>query len=331
MITPDTWKPAAPEPLAEPPALPGLPGPVRLTAQLVRSFGQLSLLTNVWAGVLFMLAVFVGSWQAGVFGLLGAAVATAAAYAMGVDRRTIDMGTQGFSGCVTGIALYIFLGPHPSTYLLTIGGAVVCVLAFAALTAVLAPWKLPVLTAPFCVVVGVVLAAAPAFTRVWPGGSVAALPIAAAPGMEYTWTDLWHGFFANISQVGLSAHWYVGAIMLVGLFVGGIRYGLAAIAGSAVAVLLAWALGAPPAAVGAGVYGYNAVLVAVAMGGMFLARTVPNALYTLVAVAVTTVLTAAVNAYFTPFGGHTLSWPFIVTTWLFLAAATSLSQIRRTT
>lgn len=192
-----------------------------------------------------MLAVFVGSWQAGVFGLLGAAVATAAAYAMGVDRRTIDMGTQGFSGCVTGIALYIFLGPHPSTYLLTIGGAVVCVLAFAALTAVLAPWKLPVLTAPFCVVVGVVLAAAPAFTRVWPGGSVAALPIAAAPGMEYTWTDLWHGFFANISQVGLSAHWYVGAIMLVGLFVGGIRYGLAAIAGSAVAVLLAWALGAP--------------------------------------------------------------------------------------
>ncbi|AJT66998.3 urea transporter [Streptomyces chattanoogensis] len=326
MITPDTRKPDGPDTTAEPPAL---PGPVRLAAQLVRSFGQFSLLTNVWTGVLFTLALFVSSWQGGIFGLLGAVVATATAYAVGVDRYIIDMGTQGFCGCLTGIALYVFLGPHPSTYLLTIGGAVVCVLAFAALTALVAPWRLPVLTAPFCVVVGAVLAAAPAFTRVWPGGSTAALPIAAAPGTGYTWTDLWHGFFANISQVGLSAHWYVGAIMLVGLFVGGIRYGLAAIAGSAVAVLLSWALGAPPAAVAAGVYGYNAVLVAVAMGGLFLARTVPNALYTLVAVAVTTVLTAALNAYFAPFGGRTLSWPFVITTWLFLAAAASFPRIRR--
>ncbi|MFF4949734.1 urea transporter [Streptomyces chattanoogensis] len=326
MITPDTWKPAEPDTTAEPPAL---PGPVRLTAQLVRSFGQFSLLTNVRTGVLFTLALFVSSWHAGVFGLLGAVVGTATAYAVGVDRHTIDMGTQGFCGCLTGVALYVFLGPHPSTYLLTIGGAVVCVLAFAGLTALVAPWRLPVLTAPFCVVVGAVLTAAPAFTRVWPGGSTAALPIAAAPGAEYTWTDLWHGFFANISQVGLSAHWYVGAIMLVGLFVGGIRHGLAAVAGSAAAVLLSWALGAPPAGVAAGVYGYNAVLVAVAMGSLFLAGTVPNALYTLVAVAVTTVLTAALNAYFAPFGGRTLSWPFVVTTWLFLAAAASFPRIRR--
>ncbi|MEU9110318.1 urea transporter [Streptomyces sp. NPDC048483] len=328
MITPDALKPAAPDTEAE---AAGLPGPVHLMAQLVRSFGQLSLLTNVWTGVLFMLAVFVGNWQTGVFGLLGAVVSTATAYALGVDRGTIDLGTQGFSGCLTGIALYIFLGPQPSTYLLTIGGAVVCVLAVSALTTLLAPWRLPVLTSPFCVVVGVVLVAASAFTRIWPGGSPAALPIAATPGIEYTWTDLWHGFFANVSQVGLSAHWYVGAIMLVGLFIGGIRYGLAAVVGSAVAVLLSWALGAPPGAVATGVYGYNGVLVAIALGTLFLARAVTTALYTVVGVAVATVLTAALNAYFAPFGGRTLSWPFIVTTWLFLAAATTFPRIRRTT
>ncbi|MFI9047568.1 urea transporter [Streptomyces sp. NPDC053427] len=329
MITPDTLN--SKSATADTEVATGLPGPVRLTAQLVRSFGQLSLLTNVWTGILFMLALFVGNWQTGVFGLLGAAVSTATAYAMGVDRNTIDLGVEGFSGCLTGIALYIFLGPHPSTYLLTIGGAVVCVLAVSALTRMLAPWELPVLTAPFCVVVGVVLAAAPAFTRVWPGGSPSALPVAAVPGVEYTWTDLWHGFFANIAQVGLSAHWYVGLIMLVGLFVGGIRHGLAAVLGSAVAVLLAWALGAPPGVVATGVYGYNAVLVGIALGTLFLVRTVPAALYTLVGAAVATVLTAALNAYFAPFGGRTLSWPFIITTWLFLAAAATFPQIRRTT
>ncbi|MCX4672058.1 urea transporter [Streptomyces sp. NBC_01381] len=333
MITPDTWQSAAPETAAaaadtaRPTAF---PGPVRLTAQLVRSFGQLGLQTNVWAGGVFLLAFFVGSWRMGVFGLLGAVVSTATAYALGVDRGRIDLGLEGFSGCLTGLALFVFLGPRLSTYLLTVVGAVVCVLICAALTALLAPWRLPALTAPFCVVGGALLTAAPAFTRVWHGGSPAFVPVRATGGTRYTWTDLWHGFFANIAEVGLSAHWYVGAIMLVGLFVAGIRPGLAAVVGSALAVLLAWGLGAPPGAVAAGVYGYNAVLVAIALGTLFLAGTVSTALYTLVGVAVATVLTAALNAYFAPFGGRTLSWPFIITTWLFLAAATSFPRIRRT-
>ena len=298
---------------------------------MVRSFGQLGLQANVWAGGLFLLALFVGSRQMGVFGLLGAAVSTATAYIMGVNRGTIDLGLEGFSGCLIGMALFLVLGPHPATYLLTAGCAVVCVLIYAALTALLSPWRLPVLTAPFCVVGGAVMTAAPAFARVWHGVGPAALPVAATVHPAYTWTDLWHGFFANVAEVGLSAHWYVGAIMLVGLFVAGPRNGLAAVLGSAVAVLLAWALGAPPAALAAGVYGYNAVLVAIALGTVFLARTVAAALYTLVGVAAATVLTAALNAYFAPFGGRTLSWPFIITTWLFLAAAASFPRIRRTT
>ncbi|WKX71202.1 urea transporter [Streptomyces sp. XD-27] len=325
MITPDTWQAASPD-TAE---TAGLPGPVRLTTQLVRGFAQLSLQANARAGAIILLALFVGDWRMGALGLLGAAVATATAYALGVDRGAIDLGLQGFSGCLTGMALFVFLGHYPATYVLTVGGAVVCVPLYSALTNLLAPWRLPALTAPFCVVCGVAVMGAPAFTRVWHGGSPAALPAMATAGADYTWTDLWHGFFTNISQVALSAHWYVGAIMLVGLFVAGLRPGLAAVLGSAVAVLVAWALGAPPGAVAVGVYGYNGVLVAIALGTLFLARTVPSALYALVAVAAATVLTAALNAYFTPFGGRTLTWPFTITTWLFIAAVPAFPRIRR--
>ncbi|TJZ51231.1 urea transporter [Streptomyces piniterrae] len=298
-------------------------------AQLARGFAQLSLQANVWAGGLILLALFVDSWQTGVFALLGTVVSTTTAYALGVDKSSIDIGLQGFSGCLIGIALLIFLGHHPSTYLLAVGGAVLCVLLFAALSALLAPWSIPVLTAPFCIVCGVVVIAAPAFTRVWHGGSPAALPVRATADVHYSWTDLWQGFFTNISQVGLSAHWHVGVIMLMALFVAGLRPGLAATLGSAVAVLVAWALGAPPGAVAAGVYGYNGVLVAIALGTIFLTGTVSSTLYTLAGVATSTVLTAALNAYFTPFGGRTLTWPFIVTTWLFLASVPSFSRIRR--
>ncbi|WP_241779632.1 urea transporter [Streptomyces natalensis] len=325
MTTRDIANTAAPDTVETP----APPGPVRLTMQLVRGFGQLSLQANVWAGVLFLLALFVGSWQTGVFALLGTAVSTATAYALGTDKRTLDLGLQGFGGCLTGIAFVLFLGPAPSTYVLTAGSAVVCVLLYSALTTLLAPWQLPVLTTPFCIVCGAVMSAAPAFTRVWHGVSPAALPVSAPVGTAYTWTDLWHGFFTNISQVALSAHWYVGMIMLLGLFVAGFRQGLAAVLGSAVAVLVAWALGAPPDAVAVGVYGYNAVLVAIALGTLFLAGTVGRALYTLLGAATTTVLTATLNAYFAPFGGRTLTWPFILTTWLFLAALPAIPRIRR--
>ncbi|MEV8020388.1 urea transporter [Streptomyces sp. NPDC086554] len=331
MTTSETWDTAAPDTAAPDTAEAAAPpGPVRLTVQLARGFAQLSLQANVWAGGLILLALFVESWQTGVFAVLGTVVSTATAYALGVDKSSIDIGLQGFSGCLIGIALLVFLGHYPSTYLLAVGGAVLCVLLCAALSTALTPWKIPVLTAPFCIVCAVVVVAAPAFTRVWHGGSPAALPVRATADVDYTWTDLWHGFFTNISQIGLSAHWYVGLIMLVALFVAGLRPGLAAALGSAVAVLLAWALGAPPSAVAVGVYGYNAVLVAIALGTIFLAGSVSSTTYTLAGVATTTVLTASLNAYFAPFGGRTLTWPFIVTTWLFLAAVPAFSRIRRT-
>lgn len=304
-------------------------GPVRLTTQLACGFAQLGLQANVWAGSLILLALFMESWQTGVFALVGTVVSTATAYALGVDRSSIDIGLQGFSGCLIGIALLIFLGPHPSTYLLAVGGAVLCVLLFAALSALLAPWSMPVLTAPFCVVCGVFVIAAPAFTRVWHGGSPAALPVRATTDADYTWTDLWHGFFTNFSQVGLSAHWYVGVIMLAALFVAGLRPALAAALGSAVSLLVACSLGAPPSEVAAGVYGYNAVLVAIALGTVFLPRSLASTIYTLAGVVTSTVLTASLNAYFTPFGGRTLTWPFIITTWLFLASVPSFPRIRR--
>ncbi|WP_078894767.1 urea transporter [Streptomyces sp. CT34] len=325
MSTPDTRNTAAPDTVEV--ATP--PGPVRLATQLGRGFAQLSLQMNAWVGAVFLLAFFVGSWQAGVFGLLGTAVSTATAYALGIDKGNIDLGLQGFSGCLTGIAFLAFLGDSPSTYVLTAGGAVLCVLLHSALTTMLAPWHLPVLTAPFCIVCGAMVSAAPAFTQVWHGGSPAALPVATATGSGYTWTDLWHGFFTNISQVGLSTHWYVGLIMLVGLFVAGLRQGLAAVLGSAVAVLVAWALGVPPGAVAAGAYGYNAVLVTIALGTLYLAGTVASAVYTLMGAVTTTVLTASLNAYFAPFSGRTLTWPFITTTWLFLAAVPAFPRLRR--
>jgi len=193
----------------------------------------------------------------------------------------------------------------------------------AALTTCLTPYKLSALTAPFCPVAGGILVGAPVFRHVWYHPAASPAP---NPSTHTTWSELWQGFFKNVSEVFLVGSWQSGLIMLIGLAFSGWAVALFAAAGSIVALFTAWALGASAQMIGEGLYGYNAVLVGIALGAMFLRRTPWNALYTLAGAAAATFLTATTTAFFAPFNGHTLTWPFIFTTWVLLLAAPLLSR-----
>ncbi|WP_405793025.1 urea transporter [Streptomyces sp. NBC_01506] len=294
----------------------------------VRGFGQVDLQASLWTGAFIVAGLWTAGWRIGLFATLGTLVATASAYALGVDRSGIALGLQGYCGCLTGIALVTSLGYHPATYVLTVVGAIMCTLLMAALTTVLKPYGLTPLTAPFCLVSGVMALGAPSFDRIWHG---APKPVSSATGGDtgISWDDLWHAFFSNVSQVFLVDTWYVGLIMLVGLAFAGVRVVLYAAAGSVVGILAAWALGAPTALIADGIYGYNAVLVAIAVGAVFLTGTVWNGAYAVFGAAATTGLTAALTSFFTSFGGHTFTWPFILTTWVLMAAVPLLPRLNR--
>ncbi|MFF1461000.1 urea transporter [Streptomyces sp. NPDC058330] len=301
--------------------------PAGFLISAVRGVGQVDFQPLLWTGVLILAALWVSGWQVGLFATLGTVFATAAAYLLGINRSSIALGLQGFSGCLTGIALVVFLGHHLSTYVLTLVGAVMCVVINATLTTFLAPYGLKAMTAPFCVVSGVMVIGASSYARVWHGAAKTA-PEPTYGGAGLTWSDFWHSFFNNVSQVFLVDEWYVGLIMLVGLACAGWRVAVFAMAGSVVGTLVAWAFGADVAQITNGIYGYNAVLVAIGMGTAFLTATAWNTGYTLVAAAAATALTASLTTLFQPFNGHTFTWPFNLTTWAFMAAVPFLSRIR---
>ncbi|GAB3495684.1 hypothetical protein GCM10027521_45090 [Amycolatopsis cihanbeyliensis] len=100
--------------------------------------------------------------------------------------------------------------------------------------------------------------------------------------------------------------------------------------GSVVAIAAAWTLGAPAADIHNGLLGYNAVLVAMALGGVFVVLTRWSFGYAVAGAVVSTCLTATMTAFFSPFGGHTLTWPFVLTTLVFVAAIPSFPGLRRT-
>ncbi|MER7852343.1 urea transporter [Streptomyces bacillaris] len=302
--------------------------PSGLLLASLRGVGQVDLQPLIWTGLLILAALWSAGWKIGLFATLGTLVSTATAYALGVDRSSIAVGLQGYSGCLTGIALVVSLGHHPATYILAVVGAVVCTLLTAALTTLLGPYGLTALTAPFCLVSGVMVLGAPSFSRIWDG---APDPVSSPTTGDtaITWDDLWHAFFTNVSQVFLVDEWYVGLIMLAGLACAGARVVLFAAAGSVTGIVTAWALGAPTELIRNGIYGYNAVLVAIALGAVFLSATVADGAYALFGAAVSTGLTASLTSLFKPFGGHTFTWPFILTTWVLMAAVPLLPRLRR--
>ncbi|THA71105.1 urea transporter [Streptomyces sp. A0958] len=317
-------------PLAEPDLVRRLESrqPTAYLLASLRGVGQVDFQASLFTGAAILAGLWAAGWETGLFATLGTLTATAAAYVLAVDRGAIALGLQGFAGCLTGIALISSLGNHPATYVLTVVGGVLCVILMAALSTFLKPYKLTPMTAPFCLVSGVMVVGAPSFDRVW-HGAPAAVSSTTSGDTGITWNDLWHAFFNNVSQVFLVESWYVGLIMLAGLALAGLRVVLYAAAGSVAGIVAAWLLGAPTDLIANGIYGYNAVLVAIGLGVVFMANTVWTAVYAMFGAAVSTGLTATLTSFFKPFGGHTFTWPFILTTWTLLAAVPLLPRLRR--
>ncbi|YCK39287.1 urea transporter [Actinomadura sp. ATCC 39365] len=186
------------------------------------------------------------------------------------------------------------------TLLLVVVGAIMGSVLTSALRTLLGPHDLPGLTVPFCAVATIMAVGGPAHERVWRGHVLAAPPSATSPGTTVTFADLWQGLLNGVGQVFFQGKWYVGLIFLIGLAFAGWRVAGAALAAGAVGILVAVLLGAPAADIGAGLYGYNAVLTGIALCCAFVVPTVLGLLYALAGVVATTVLTAFVGYLFAP-------------------------------
>ncbi|MEU3845001.1 urea transporter [Streptomyces sp. NPDC028635] len=290
---------------------------------------QVMFLRNAWAGAAFCLALVVADWRYAAYALTGAASGAAGAQLFGVARERVEAGLEGFNACLFALCCAVFLDAgRPSTLLLAVMGSLVVTVATAAVVRMLRVWQLPPLTAPYCLLASAVTVAAPAFGRVWPyGDSLAALPRAGTGPLDPGPAELWRGFLRNVGQVFFLDEWYAGGLLLAGLFLVSRVAGLVACAGSATGLLTAWILGVPAARIADGTAGCSAVLVALALCGVFLAATRRTLLYALLGAATATALTPAVAALLAPSGGHPFTWPFVLTTLAFLAAARSFPRL----
>ena len=297
---------------------------------LLRGVGQVMFQNNPLTGLLFLVGILVNSTKLAGAGLLGLAASTLAAYLLGADRALIRAGLFGFNGILVGIGLAFFLEFDLLLGAYIVVGAAVSTVVMMALANLLSTWDMPALTAPFVLTAWLLLFAVYHFDALQPTDLIAPLapdPEAAlqtdlrelatgAGGL--TLANLGHGLFRGVGEVMFEDNLLSGLIFLAAIAVNSRISAGFAVLGSAVGLLTALVLGGDGFTAYHGLYGFNAVLCAIAIGGVFFVLTWRSAVYALVAAAFSVPAFAAIAVLLSPIGMPALTAPFVLVTWLFL-------------
>lgn len=293
-------------------------------ATLLRGAGQVMFQNNSWTGLFFLIGIFWGSYQEGLGlvawgALLGLVVSTVTGRLLGLPDDEGRNGLWGFNGILVGCAFPTFLGNTVWMWLALVLCAALTTWVRAGFNRVMAPWKVNSFTFPFVFSTWIFLLAARAMHGLPPVRlSDPTLPAAFTAAEHFGFIDWIVWWLKGIAQVFLIDSWITGIFFLVGLAVSNLRAALWAAVGSAAALCIALALGASGADVSSGLYGFSAVLTAIALATVFYKPNLRSAVWALLGICVTVFIQAGMNMLLAPVGIATLTAPFCVATWLFL-------------
>ena len=250
-------------------------GPAAALLSALRSFGQVIFINNPVSGLLLLGALLLQSPWMALLAVVGTVTANLTARALASESTAWSNGIYGFNGTLVGAAVAAFAQVGPDTSLLAwlvvvVAGAIVTTLLLHGLGRwVFRVVGLPPLTLPFCLVMWLLLDLVASLNH-------PALQLAEHPALqrgtgvlEALLLALPHGF----GQVLFCPDLLPGVLVLLATAVASPLAALVGLLGGGVAAITGLLIGATPEAVGVGLWSYNGVLTAMAIGGTFYAPT----------------------------------------------------------
>jgi len=325
---------------------------VRVIDTLMRGIGQVMFQNNPITGLLFLVGIFINSYKCGLTALLGLVVATLAASLLGAEETLIRNGLFGFNGVLTGIALSVFLqwDWHVAIYIIL--GAIVSTIVMMGLAKLLISWEMAPLTAPFVLTGWLLLFAIYQFGQLHPTKLIGPMPVRTGTALEtalqeaadgggavgLTVANLANSLFRGVGEVFLQDNLWTGVVFAIAILVNSrVCFGFALL-GSALGGLTALVLGGDGVTIYHGLYGFNAVLSGIALGGRpdglacprrFVGLNWWSTIYALIGAMFSAIVFAAIAVALSPIGMPTLTAPFVVTTWVFLLPTAGFRALQR--
>lgn len=305
-----------------------------VTGPCCRSAAQAMLQDNPWTGLFFIASVSIASLRLGFFALVG--IVTSTVTSVLLERRPADRraGLYGYNGFLVALAVGTYLGMSWLTLLFAAVGAAISSVVMAGAAAFLGPRHIPVLTAPFVLAAWIVLLGDYGVSTILGhppalSGKVAGNPVQHVQSLGLHSLSaagrivmmVVEGTLRGVGQVLLQRNLLSGALCAAGLALSSPRVMLLGLWGSAVGTMTGSLLGVHAGWVGSGLYGFNAVLTAIAIGSgaisrgrawlLFAYATFGSVLSVFIAVGATDLL--ALCRLVLP----VLTLPFVLVTWLF--------------
>jgi urea transporter len=292
----------------------------------LRGIGQVMFQDNPLSGLLFLVAIGWGSFEAGmpqvaIGGLLAVVAGTLTAQWLRVDAAGLAAGLYGYNPYLVGLAFGTFLAVSPAWWVYVVLGAAVSVPVTLGIANVFKNWGVAALTAPFVLTAWLFMLATYAFSAVEGSGLPMAteiVPIDPAAANPLAPGDFVQGVVRSIGQVFLKASLPAALLLLAGLAVNSLAAAAFAVGGAIVAVATAHLLGAESDLITGGLMGFSPVLTAIALGAVFYKPGMRVAIYALLGTVFTVIVQGALNVAVAPFGIPTLTAPFVLASWFFL-------------
>lgn len=309
---------------------PGSSSPiVRFIDWILRGVSQVVFQSNWLTGIGILIGIGVNSPIYMTAAIIGCAVSTLTAVILRMNRGLIDAGLLGFNGVLVAIGLTAFMSPDfttgawptPELWLYIVLSAAFSTVIFSALGSLLGSREVPALTAPFVFAAWIFIFAVPHFTGIEAGPLlVPGLPETVTATGTYT-VEMWFlGIFEGIGQIFFQDNWLSGLIIVIAILLNTRIGAVMGIVGSAIGVAVAIIFGAYSGTIGLGLYGFNAALTAIALGGFFFAFNRAGVLYALFGTVITVVAWSAFAVFLSPIGMPTFTFPFVIITWFFIIA-----------
>ena len=280
----------------------------------LRSLSQVMLQNNPWTGLFFLTGIIwstfaTNSYSLIIGALLGLFVANSMSMLLKFNQKNILQGLFGYNGVLIGVGVLIFFESAPITYLLIVIGS--------GLSAILIskwPKGFPILTFPFVIITWLIFACLE-FSS--PELALHIQNVEVAPVGFRFYSD---SFFKSFSQVFLLDQWITGAIFFLALAISSLSTAFFASFGALVSLLIVLLSGADVKGLEGGLYGYNAVLTAIALGNGFYKASMKSTFYALVGVVITLIIQVGLSLLMSRWGIPILTAPFVFAVWIVLGA-----------
>ncbi len=229
-------------------------GEVLFIHQVLKGVGQIMLQENRLTGLLFLTGIFLGSTAMGFAALLATACGTITARLLKFDKQATDSGLYGFSAALTGVALMLLFKSHLLIWAFIVAGSA----AAAILQNFFMKKDLPVFTFPFVLVTWIVF-----FSGKYFFPHIQAKFTEQAVSISDYFTFGIKGFGQVIFQGSVIS----GLLFFIAVFISSPVAALYGLTASVLSGILALHLSVPATEVSMGLFGFNAVLCAIAFAG----------------------------------------------------------------